>query len=97
MATKLVERLQALAPCLVPLPAGELFAVYWTRLVQAAGVDLWAKASLAPQEQLRPEIVRIADDLSLTECLQVALYLELEMNRFCGKIDAEILRREATK
>lgn len=97
MATKLVECLQALAPCLVPQSAGEQFLVYWTRLVLRAGVDLWAKACLPPQEQLRPEIVRIADDLSLIECLQVALYLEIEMNRLCGKIEAEILRREATK
>lgn len=97
MATRLIERLQAMAPTIVPQSAGEQFLIYWTRLVLKAGVDLFAKANLPQGKEIVPGIVCIADDLSLLECLQVALHLEIEMGRFCGKIEAEILRREAQK
>lgn len=97
MANRLIARLQAMAPTIVPQPVGEQFLIYWTRLVLKAGVDLFAKANLPEREEIVPGIVCIADDLNLFECLQVALYLESEMSRFCGKIDAEILRREAKR
>ena len=80
---KMVEALQAIAPTIIARKKGEQFLPYWTKIVQKAGVDLFAKADSSLKTQ-----AEFSSDLTFDEIVKVHDYLGRAYDNMLKKWDA---------